>query len=111
MTTAAVTGVLVVFLVLAFMALFWVIKHYKSTLVRSYQVNELDINDPIGSELKIIAMKLAAIQDASDEVDGPTLEHVKQSVALRKELVRLGRELKNNERRECVNLSSCEQKT
>jgi hypothetical protein len=76
----AVTGVLAVFLVLACAALFWVIKNYKSSVIRSYQLNELDISDPIASELKSLALKLAAIQDEADDCDGMTKKHVEHTV-------------------------------
>ena len=107
----AVTGVLAVFLVLACAALFWVIKNYKSSVIRSYQLNELDISDPIASELKSLALKLAAIQDEADDCDGMTKKHVEHTVKIKKDIIRLGRELKNNERHYRVSLSSCEQKT
>lgn len=80
-------------------------------MVRSYQYNELGIGDPVGSELKSLALKLAAIQDSADYNDGMKPEHLSQSIRIKKEIIRLGREIKNNERRERVNLSSSVQKT
>lgn len=96
---------------LGFIALFWAIKRYKSDSIRSYQQNELGIDDPIGDELKSLALKLAAVQDEADYDNGMTKHHVERTVKIKKEIIRLGRELKNNERHYSVNLSSCEQRT
>lgn len=96
---------------LAFTALFWAIKRYKSDSIRSYQRNELGIDDPIGDELKSLALKLAAIQDEADYSGGAKKAHVEKTVKIKREIIRLGRELKNNERHDSVSLSSCEQKT
>ena len=111
MTTATVTGVLAVFLVLAFIALFWVIKHYKNSAVRSYQVNELGITDPIGSELKQLAKQLAAIQEEADLNGGFTKAHVDQNVKIKREFIRLGQELRLSAKDESVSSSSYAQRT
>jgi len=111
-TILTVTGVLAAFLVLAFIALFWVIKHYKTSVVRSYQQDELGIKDPIGCELKKLAKELAKIQEDADSNGGFNKAHVDQNVKIKREIIRLGQELRNNcAQNEEFTPSSCEQRT
>lgn len=91
--------VLGVFLALAIVILYWVIKRYKNDCVRSYQKNELGIQDPVGDDLRHLAKQLARIEDESDESDGKkSTSHVQQTIKIRKELVRLGREIMRDEK-------------
>ena len=111
MINTTVTGVLAVFLVLAFTALFWVIKHYKNSAVRSYQENELGITDPIGGELKQLAKQLAVIQEEADLNGGFTKAHVDQNVKIKREFIRLGQELRLSTKDESASSSSYVQRT
>ncbi|MEH6554511.1 hypothetical protein [Pseudoalteromonas tetraodonis] len=111
MINLTVTGVLAAFLALAFIALFWVIKHYKKSLVRSYQHNELDIADPISFELKKLAIELSQLQEETDLNGGPTKEHINKTVKLKREFTRLGQELRLSEKDGSANSSSFAQRT
>jgi len=85
-----------------------VIKKFKNPVVRAYQIEELGLSDPIGSELKILAMRLSDIED--DACINKTPNHVTEHIRVKNELVRIGRELKANQAGE-INLSSYAQKT
>ncbi len=110
MTDATVAGVLVVCLALGCIALSWVIKKFKSPIVRAYQTDELGLADPIGGELKELAVRYSKIQDAID-INGQKPEHMEELLYLKKQMVRIGRELEANTQHGEVNLSSCAQKT
>ncbi|MFT7565853.1 MAG: hypothetical protein ACI846_000139 [Pseudoalteromonas distincta] len=90
--------VLGVFLALAIVILYWAIKRYKSDCVRSYQRNELGIDDPIGHDLRKLAKQLAKIEDESELHGQKSVSHVQQSVKIKRDMVRLGREIIREEK-------------
>lgn len=98
---------------LAIVILYWAIKRYKNDYVRSYQKNELGIHDPIGDDLRQLAKQLAWIEDESDKIDGDkSISHVQQTVKIKKQLVKLGREIMREEKVKITfSESSYEQKT
>jgi len=102
-TTIVLIGVC---LALACIGLFWAINRFKTDTVRSYQINELGINDPIAIDLKELAIKYADLQDDIDAGIEP--DHVPKALKMRKEMVRLGREIKRLEAASATT-SSCGQ--
>ena len=57
--------------------------------------------------MRRIAARLAEVEEATD-INGPTPELVRESFALKKELVKIGREIKREESQDAMT-SSCEQ--
>ena len=88
-TTVIVAGVLGVFLALGFAIAFWAFNKYKTSFVRAYQRNELGISDPIGQDLKALAMKMAQLEnEIDDSADSKTAAHVKSHIKMKQELVK-----------------------
>lgn len=91
--------VLGVFLTLSAAVVFWAIKSFKSSAVRSYQSNELGIADPISNDLKSLAKKLALLEDERElTTKSKTVENIQQSIEIKKKFICIGRELMNLER-------------
>lgn len=76
-------------------------------MVRSYQMNDLGVIDPIASELKVLAMELARIEEECDMSDSPKRSvHVQSSIRIKRDFVRLGRELIRNDERSAISSES-----
>jgi len=57
--------------------------------------------------LRRIALRLSEVEEETD-INGPTPELVRESLALKKELVKIGREIRREESQDAMT-SSCEQ--